>query len=158
MRRTGKLYGLTLVSCALGILAAVLVACWSDNTSQFHLWADVVPQGLGMASVITTTLIVSHSPPYVFITIEPFLLQAMIASVTKEDLAVATGSESNPILDILCNTCADCFDVVTYLFRTTGQVLGVSLSGAVLQAVLVSKLRNSITGPNAAEVRRYYPT
>ena len=58
MRKTGKLYGLTLVSCALGILATTLVACWDENSSQFHLWADVVPQGLGMASVITTTLIV----------------------------------------------------------------------------------------------------
>lgn len=56
----------------------------------------------------------------------------MIAGVTKGDLAVATG--------------------ITYLFRTTGQVLGVSLSGTVLQAVLLQKLRERITGPNAGEV------
>lgn len=114
MRRTGKLYGLTLVSCAFGITAAVLVACWNEHTSQFHLWADVVPQGLGMASVITTTLI------------------AMIAGVSKEDLAVATG--------------------ITYLFRTTGQVLGVSLSGALLQSILTTKLRERIHGPGASEI------
>ena len=41
---------------------------------------------------------------------------------------------------------------VTYLFRTTGQVLGVSLSGAILQAVLLQKLRQRIHGPDAAEV------
>lgn len=41
---------------------------------------------------------------------------------------------------------------VTYLFRTTGQVLGVSLSGALLQAVLTRKLRERITGPGAIEV------
>lgn len=76
----------------------------------------------------------------------------MIASVTKEDLAVATGSESMPILDIHCSTCADCFDVVTYLFRTTGQVLGVSLSGALLQSILAAKLRERIHGPGAFEV------
>lgn len=42
---------------------------------------------------------------------------------------------------------------VTYLFRTTGQVLGVSLSGAVLQAVLIRSLREKITGPDAEQVR-----
>lgn len=41
---------------------------------------------------------------------------------------------------------------VTYLFRTTGQVLGVSLSGTVLQAVLQKKLQERITGPGAAQV------
>ena len=41
---------------------------------------------------------------------------------------------------------------VTYLFRTSGQVLGVSLSGALLQAVLTNKLRERITGPGAIEV------
>ena len=42
--------------------------------------------------------------------------------------------------------------LVTYLFRTTGQVLGVSLSGALLQAVLLQKLRERIHGPDAVEV------
>lgn len=56
----------------------------------------------------------------------------MIAGVTKADIAVATG--------------------ITYLFRTTGQVLGVSLSGTVLQAVLLKKLRERITHPGADEV------
>ncbi|KAH7887923.1 vacuolar amino acid permease [Phlebopus sp. FC_14] len=114
MRRTGKLYNLTLASAALTVLASVLVALWNDETSTFHLWFDIVPQGLGMASLITSTLI------------------AMIAGVYKEDMAVATG--------------------ITYLFRTTGQVLGVSLSGAVLQSVLLRKLRQRITGPGSSEV------
>ncbi|KAI5894059.1 MFS general substrate transporter [Schizophyllum commune H4-8] len=114
MRKTGKLYTLTLVSSLLTVLANVLVVLWTDKTSAFHLWFDIVPQGFGMASSITSTLI------------------AMIAGVYKEDMAVATG--------------------ITYLFRTTGQVLGVSLSGAILQAVLLSQLRHRITGPNAAEI------
>jgi len=53
----------------------------------------------------------------------------MIAAVYKEDMAVATG--------------------ITYLFRTTGQVLGVSLSGALLQAVLNVKLQQRIHGVDA---------
>ncbi|KAG0705491.1 vacuolar amino acid permease [Suillus ampliporus] len=114
MRRTGKLYHLTLASAGLAIIASILVALWNDNTSQYHLWLDIVPQGFGMASLITSTLI------------------AMIAGVYKEDMAVATG--------------------ITYLFRTTGQVLGVSLSGAVLQSILLRKLRQRITGPGSLEV------
>ncbi|KAG1791362.1 vacuolar amino acid permease [Suillus plorans] len=114
MRRTGKLYHLTLASVGLTVIASICLALWDDNTSQYHLWLDVLPQGFGMASLITTTLI------------------AMIASVYKEDMAVATG--------------------ITYLFRTTGQVLGVSLSGAVLQSVLLRKLRQRITGPGSLEV------
>lgn len=58
MRRTGKLYNLTLASSGLTILASILVACWNDNTSDIHLWVDLVPQGFGMASLITSTLIV----------------------------------------------------------------------------------------------------
>lgn len=114
MRHTGKLYSLTLVSCGLTVVAATMVAFWNENSSWIHLWFDIVPQGLGMASVITTTLI------------------AMIANVGREDLAVATG--------------------ITYLFRTSGQVLGVSLSGALLQAVLTNKLRERITGSGAVEI------
>ncbi|GLB33632.1 putative sugar (and other) transporter [Lyophyllum shimeji] len=114
MRRTGKLYGLTLASCFLTILASVLVTLWNEDSSPIHLWLDLVPQGFGMASFITSTLI------------------AMIAGVYKEDMAVATG--------------------ITYLFRTTGQVLGVSLSGAVLQAVLHQKLRERIQGPGSSEI------
>jgi len=114
MRRTGKLYRLTLCSGFMCILASISIVLWNDDTSQIHLWFDIVPSGFGMASLITTTLI------------------AMIAGVMKEDMAVATG--------------------VTYLFRTTGQVLGVSISGTILQAVLLQKLRLRIQGPGSAEL------
>lgn len=58
MRRTGKLYKLTLVSSALTVLASVLTVFWNEHTSTIHLWIDIIPQGLGMSSLITTTLIV----------------------------------------------------------------------------------------------------
>ena len=63
MRRTGKLYSLTLASVLMTVAAAALVVMWDENTSWFHLWFDIVPQGLGMASVITTTLIVRSRIP-----------------------------------------------------------------------------------------------
>ncbi|KAL5530624.1 hypothetical protein ACEPAF_6882 [Sanghuangporus sanghuang] len=114
MRKTGKLYFLTLVSAAAATSATVSVCFWNSRTSAWHLWFDIFPQGFGMASLITTTLI------------------AMIAGVSKEDLAVATG--------------------ITYLFRTTGQVIGVSLSGAVLQAVLLKSLHERIKVPDAESI------
>lgn len=43
--------------------------------------------------------------------------------------------------------------IVTYLFRTTGQVLGVSMGAAIQQAVLLQKLRERIDIPGAEEVR-----
>ncbi|KIY49534.1 MFS general substrate transporter [Fistulina hepatica ATCC 64428] len=117
MRRTGKLYTLTLISAGGCVLANILVILWNDKTAPWHLWLDIVPQGFGMASLITSTLI------------------AVIAGVYQEDMAVATG--------------------VTYLFRTTGQVLGVSLGGAILQSVLNNGLRKRIHGPNATHVRMF---
>ncbi|KAI0049566.1 vacuolar amino acid permease [Auriscalpium vulgare] len=111
MRRTGKLYTLTVMSSLLTIGSSAMVALWNDHSAPWHLWLDITPHAFGMASLITTTLI------------------AVISSVAKEDLAVATG--------------------ITYLFRTTGQVLGVSLSGTVLQAVLLRKLQAHIHGPDA---------
>lgn len=41
---------------------------------------------------------------------------------------------------------------VTYMFRSIGQVLGVSLSAAIVQAVLAKDLQRLIKGAKAAEV------
>ncbi|KAF8707361.1 vacuolar amino acid permease, partial [Rhizoctonia solani] len=114
MRRTGKLYWLTIASAAGALLSAALISSWNESTHHLHLWLDIVFGGFGMSSLITSTLI------------------ALIASVDKKDYAVATG--------------------ISYLFRTTGQVLGVSLSGALVQAVLVSSLRKGIQGPDAEKI------
>ncbi|TXT04389.1 hypothetical protein VHUM_04156 [Vanrija humicola] len=57
---------------------------------------------------------------------------ALIADVGRDHVAVATS--------------------LSYVFRTTGQVLGVALSGALTQAVLQRELVARITGPNADKV------
>lgn len=104
MRRTSKLYHLTLASTALTIFASILVALWNDNTSKGHLWLDIVPQGFGMASLITTTLIVSilhHRSSYAELgRVLTMISQAMIADVYKEDMAVATGSKCDDRLTL----------------------------------------------------------
>jgi len=154
MRRTGKLYSLTVASSCLTVIASVLIILWNKNSSPIHLWGDIVPQGFGMASMITSTLIVGRSCKRFCIRYWLFIyIQAMIASVKKEEMAVATGSKAW----ILCYLAdVDCTFPVTYLFRTTGQVLGVSLSGAILQAVLTKKLQERIRGPGSAEVSHHF--
>lgn len=74
MRRTGKLYGLTLLSAMGTLYAGTMVAMWNDNSSQWHLWSDLIPQGFGMASVITTTLIVGILPSLHSILLTPHRL------------------------------------------------------------------------------------
>ena len=41
---------------------------------------------------------------------------------------------------------------MSYLFRSTGQVLGVSLSSALVQSTLKSELPRRISGPEAASI------
>ena len=47
---------------------------------------------------------------------------------------------------------ADELDVVSYVARMTGQVVGVAMSGAIIQTVLARELPARISGPNADEV------
>ena len=61
MRRTGKLYYLTITSALLTLISCTFVAMWNDNTSAFHLWFDIVPNGFGGSGVITSILIVRRT-------------------------------------------------------------------------------------------------
>ncbi|KAG8780807.1 hypothetical protein FRC12_022585 [Ceratobasidium sp. 428] len=114
MQKTGRYYHLILFSSIAMLVSYVLLASWNESTAEYHLWGDVIFNGLGIGALATSTLI------------------ALIAGIDKKEYAVATGT--------------------MYLFRTTGQVLGVSLSGALVQAVLVSTLKRGIHGPNADEI------
>ncbi|KIO33965.1 hypothetical protein M407DRAFT_17228 [Tulasnella calospora MUT 4182] len=116
MRWTGKFLGFTIFSATLCVLSSVLIASWSASSHPLHFWIDIVFSGFGGSSFITTTLI------------------GLIASVGREDIAVATG--------------------LSYLFRTTGQVVGVAGSGAILQTLLARNLEERITGPGADEIIR----
>lgn len=59
-------------------------------------------------------------------------IAAILVTITSEDKAVATS--------------------ISYLFRYTGSLLGVALSGAIEQWVLAKELRRRITGDGAAAV------
>ncbi|KAG9034702.1 hypothetical protein FRB95_012887 [Tulasnella sp. JGI-2019a] len=114
MKAFGKFYYYTLMSASVFVISSFLMALWKDSTSSLHLWGDVALSGFGMVSLATTTIV------------------ALIASVDREDVAVATG--------------------IAFTFRTTGQVLGVSLSGTLLQSQLVKHLRERITGAEAERI------
>lgn len=77
----------------------------------------------------------------------------MIAAVGREDVAVVTGStltHHGTHKSLMADT--NLSSEVAYTFRSAGQVLGVSLSGALLQSLLVKHLRERITGLGAAEI------
>jgi len=91
MRRTGKYWLLTIVAAGSSLLGAILISFWDqEKTSDIELWLDITFNGLGFASTLTSTLIVSGSlPSYPEALI--FSLKAIIACVSREDMAVATG-------------------------------------------------------------------
>jgi hypothetical protein len=98
MRWSGKFYYMTLASALLPVLSNALLASWSDSSSTFHMWLDIVPAGLGMSALVTSTLIVSIGPLSLdsgCTVHESAGSQALIADVDREHVAVATGSESN---------------------------------------------------------------
>jgi len=113
-------------------------------TGKFYYFT-LVSAGLGVLSSLLVSLWSQSSHPlhlWVDIVFSGFgmsgfittTLIALIAAVGREDIAVATG--------------------ITYLFRTTGQVMGVAFTGAILQSFLLKNLRERITGPVAEEIIR----
>ncbi|ORY31766.1 major facilitator superfamily domain-containing protein [Naematelia encephala] len=61
-----------------------------------------------------------------------FTIVGLIADIGRDHVAVATG--------------------LSYVFRTIGQVLGVSLSGALTQTILQKELQRRITGEGAGDI------
>ncbi|KAJ7063747.1 MFS general substrate transporter [Mycena amicta] len=106
MRQTGRYWKFQAIA-GIGIIATnIVLFTWNRDTPEWLLYTTLMPSGFGFASTLTTTLL------------------ALIASVPREDIPLATG--------------------LSYLFRTTGQVLGVSLSAALTQTLLAKELRARI--------------
>lgn len=76
MRSTGKYYTLTAFMASLTVLSSLIMTTLKPDTPEWVLWCAIFPNGFGTSGVITSTLI------------------ALIGSVGREDMAVATGSES----------------------------------------------------------------
>ncbi|KAG8713112.1 hypothetical protein FRC09_019080 [Ceratobasidium sp. 395] len=75
MQKTGRYYHLILCSSIAMLVSYVLLASWNESTAEYHLWGDVIFNGLGISALATSTLI------------------ALIAGIDKKEYAVATGSK-----------------------------------------------------------------
>nr|GAT49444.1 MFS general substrate transporter [Mycena chlorophos] len=114
MRHTGRYWTFQAIAGTGLIIANLILSTWTSNTPEWVFYLTLMPSGFGFASTLTTSLL------------------ALIASVPREDIPLATG--------------------LSYLFRTTGQVLGVSLSAALTQTLLARELRVRI--PDEEVVRK----
>jgi hypothetical protein len=129
VRHTGKYYWLTFFCGCFAVISACMLSTWDLNSSELSLWTAFGPMAFSLGSVTTLTIV------------------GLIADIGREHVAVATSREwSHPVC------CAEAHIAVSYMFRTTGQVLGVSLSGALTQAILQRELPKRITGPDAPEL------
>jgi hypothetical protein len=83
-------------------------------------------------------------------------LLALIASVPPNEIPLATGRAFSSLILYRwpSNSYVNRRHQVSYLFRTTGEVLGVSLSAALTQTLLVRELRMRIVSDGADEVCR----
>ncbi|KAG8935126.1 hypothetical protein FRC02_008477, partial [Tulasnella sp. 418] len=75
IRKTGKVHKLSLLSAGFMVTSSLLVTLWNSRTMPLRFWIDIVPNGFGVASLLTSTLV------------------AFTAAVDRSDIAVATGSK-----------------------------------------------------------------
>ncbi|CAK5263941.1 unnamed protein product [Mycena citricolor] len=141
--RTSTNAGAHLISNSVGISVGSLSAGWYMRRTGRY-WKLQLVSGLSVALAATTVALWNDRTPewFMLVTLAPFgygyatmlttTLLALIASVPRDDIPMATS--------------------LSYLFRTTGQVLGVSLSAAVTQTLLAHQLRARITGAHADQI------
>ncbi|KAJ6630339.1 MFS general substrate transporter [Mycena sp. CBHHK59/15] len=114
MRRTGRYWKLQAFAGLCVVAANCVLSSWNADTPELVLYTTLIPSGFGFSTTLTTTLL------------------ALIASVPREDIPLATG--------------------ISYLFRTMGQVLGVALSSALTQTLLARNLRSRIVREGANDI------
>ncbi|SPO23503.1 related to multidrug resistance protein [Ustilago trichophora] len=107
MKKTGKYWHANMFCCLLNIASTAYGSMWNESTSAWAEYLTFCPQAFGTSAIFT------------------FMLIGLIASVSKDKAAVATGT--------------------VYLFRSLGQVVGVSLSTAMFQMLLQSQMYRNIT-------------
>ncbi|SPO22173.1 related to multidrug resistance protein [Ustilago trichophora] len=107
MKKTDKYWHANVLCCLLNIASTAYGLMWNESTSAWAEYLTFCPQAFGTSAIFT------------------FMLIRLIASVSKDKAAVATGT--------------------VYLFRSLGQVVGVSLSTAMFQMLLQSQMYRNIT-------------
>ncbi|KAF9030985.1 MFS general substrate transporter [Hymenopellis radicata] len=143
--RSSSNAGAHLIPHAICISTGSLVAGWYMRRTGKYWWLQIAA-GLGnLAAAVELAHWSEKTPEWVlYVTLMPSgfgismtlttTVLAMFASVPREQIPVATG--------------------LSYLFRSTGQVLGVALTSTVTQSLLAKNLRARIAGEDAEEVIR----
>ena len=147
MRSTGNFYYFNLGSISLSILSSLLMVTWGRETSRIRLWLDILPSGFGSSASITATLIVSESG----LSCSRMQLIVELRRLSSRPLAGRISQSPQGVCHADPTWIWLTPNAVSYLFRTTGQVVGVAASGAILQSILLQQLRRRITGPGAAD-------
>ncbi|KAH9816456.1 major facilitator superfamily domain-containing protein [Melampsora americana] len=140
--QTSSEAGLHLVPNSISIAVGSLLAGFLIRLTSGHktiTMAGTIFFGTGSALMVATGLRQAWSQwiaivpiGFGFASVLNSLLVGLMVSVSTEEMAIATA--------------------FTYLFRYTGQVVGVGISGAILQNVLVRELTERITGPGSLEI------
>ncbi|KAM0787409.1 hypothetical protein ACM66B_003493 [Microbotryomycetes sp. NB124-2] len=127
MARTGVYRTLLISVGVLGWVGPLAMILWKRQvTPEWGYWLSMIPAGL------PRTVTATHELTDICAGILTITLVALIAAVEPAQMASATG--------------------VSYLFRATGSVLGISLSTSILQNSLKSQLHKRITGKGSRKI------
>ncbi|KAJ7700702.1 MFS general substrate transporter [Mycena rosella] len=140
--RTSANAGAHLISNSVGVSIGSLFAGWYMRKTGRYWQLQAVACLCIVSANLTLASWNADTPEWIlYLTLMPSgfgfaatlttTLLALIASVPRDDIPLATG--------------------ISYLFRTTGQVLGVSLSAALTQTLLARNLRARIVGEGAED-------
>ncbi|WFD36004.1 hypothetical protein MCUN1_002875 [Malassezia cuniculi] len=121
---------------------SVLAGVYMQRTGRYYHYT-VTCAAAAVMSMVPTLFFGANPPlvmPFVYNMVLSFsqagvltcTLIALINCVSREHVGVSTG--------------------MSYLFRTTGQVLGVSLTGEIMQFTLSNALKKRVTGPDAQQI------
>ncbi|KAE8265518.1 hypothetical protein A4X09_0g6625 [Tilletia walkeri] len=141
--QSASVAGLHLIPNSIALSIGSVTAGWyMRKTGRFYWFNLVNAVLLTVASVCISGFDVDTPKWWTYVAIVPSgfgiaavltcTLIAAMNTVERKDIAVMTG--------------------MTYLFRSNAQVLGVALSGVLLQTILKEQLRQRITGPNADQI------
>ncbi|CAD6900194.1 unnamed protein product [Tilletia controversa] len=141
--QSASVAGLHLIPNSIALSVGSVVAGWYMRKTGRLYWFNLCNAVLmTVASVCISNLDQSSPTWWTYVAIVPsgFGLAAVLTctliaamnDVEYKDTAVMTG--------------------MTYLFRSNAQVLGVALSGVLLQTILKEQLRQRITGPDAESI------
>ncbi|PWN54435.1 MFS general substrate transporter [Violaceomyces palustris] len=140
---SSSMAGLHLIPNSIGLsVGSVLAGVYMRQTGRFYNY-NLVNSLLCFLSLVSLCFFDRDTPEwFTYLTIAPHgfgaagvltcTLIALINGVERKDVAVATS--------------------MSYLARTTGQILGVSCSGTLLQALLKRELNKRIVGPGSQEI------